>query len=230
MFKKKKEKVSALIVAGGVGSRMGADIPKQFLKLFGKPVIAHTIEAFEKNDCIDEIVIVTLEDYIVFCKDIVDSFGFSKVKKIVSGGSTRQESVYKGLMEITGEYVLIHDGARPIVSQKVIENCVGTVTTSSACAVGVKVNDTLKIADDNKIITSTPDREHMYSIQTPQAFSTSEITEAHKFAVESGFVGTDDAVLYERLGKNVKIVEGDYSNIKITSPIDISIAEAYLGK
>lgn len=228
MFKKKKEKISALIVAGGVGSRMGADIPKQFLEILGKPVIAYTIEAFEKSDCIDEIVIVTLEEYIVYLKDIADSFGFSKVKKIVAGGSTRQESVYKGLMEITGEYVLIHDGARPLVSQEVIENCVCTVTTNSACAVGVKVNDTLKIADDNKFITATPDREHIYSIQTPQCFKTEEIINAHESALKSGFSGTDDAVLYERLGKKVKIVEGDYSNIKITSPIDISIAEAYL--
>ncbi len=228
MFKNKKSKVSALIVAGGTGSRMGTDIPKQFLELSGKPVIAYTIEAFEKSDFIDEIVIVTLEEYIVYCKDIVDSYGLSKVKKIVSGGSTRQESVYKGLMEITGEYVLIHDGVRPFVRREIIKECVDTVTGGYACAVGVKVTDTLKIADDNKIITSTPDRERMYSIQTPQCFKTEEIINAHKSAIESCFSGTDDAVLYERLGKQVKVVEGDYSNIKITSPIDISIMEAYL--
>ena len=228
MFKKKEKKISALIVAGGVGNRMGSDVPKQFIEVLGKPVIAYTIEAFEKSDCIDEIVIVTLEDYIVFCKDIVDSFGFSKVKSIISGGKTRQESVYNGLKEITGEYVLIHDGARPLVSQEVIKNCVYTVTTYGACAVGVKVNDTLKIADDNKIIKGTPDREHIYAIQTPQCFKTEEIISAHKSAMESGFSGTDDAMLYERLGGNIKIVYGDYSNIKITTPIDIAVMEAYL--
>ena len=228
MFKKKEKKISALIVAGGVGSRMGADVPKQFIEVLGKPVIAYTIEAFSRSDEIDEIVIVTLEDYIVFCKDIVDRFGFSKVKSIISGGKTRQESVYNGLKDITGEYVLIHDGARPLVSQEVIMNCVYTVTTYGACAVGVKVNDTLKIADDNKIIKGTPDREHIYAIQTPQCFKTEEIISAHKSAMELGFSGTDDAVLYEKTGKNIKIADGEYSNIKITTPIDIAVMEAYL--
>lgn len=228
MFNKSKPKVSALIVAGGVGSRMGADIPKQFLELSGKPVIAYTIEAFSKCSAVDEIVIVTLEDYIVFCKDIVDTFGFSKVKSIVAGGDTRQKSVYKGLSVVTGEYVLIHDGARPFIRDEVIKECVKTVVDGCACAVGVKVTDTLKIADDNKIIMSTPDREHMYFIQTPQAFNTAEICEAHKHASENGFNGTDDAMLYERLGKMVKVVEGDYTNIKITTPIDIAIMEAYI--
>ncbi len=230
MFKKKKQKVSALIVAGGVGSRMGTDIPKQFLELSGKPVIAYTVEAFEKSDFIDEIVIVTLEEYIVYCKDIMESFGFSKVKKIISGGDTRQKSVFKGLNEITGEYVLIHDGVRPFVRNDIIKNCVDTVTGGYACAVGVKVTDTLKVVDDSNIITSTPDREYMYLIQTPQAFCTDDIIQAHKLAEQDGFFGTDDAVLYERLGKKVKVVEGDYSNIKITVPIDISIMEAYIEK
>ena len=228
MFKKKREKISALIVAGGVGSRMGADIPKQFVEVLGKPVIAYTIDAFECNKDVDEIVIVTLEDYIVFCKDVVDSFNFSKVKSIISGGKTRQESVYNGLKEITGEYVLIHDGARPLVSQAVITSCINTLLSGCACAVGVKVNDTLKIADNDKVIKSTPDRAHMYAVQTPQCFKTEEIIKAHKSAAESGFSGTDDAMLYERIDGKIKISEGDYSNIKITTPIDIAVMEAYL--
>ena len=228
MFKKKKEKVSALIVAGGVGSRMDMDIPKQFIEVLGRPIISYTIEAFERNDNVGEIVIVTLEDYIVFCKDVVDNFGFSKVKSIICGGSTRQESVYNGLMEIAGDYVLIHDGARPLVSQKIINDCIDTLMSGYACAAGVKVKDTLKIADDNNIIKFTPDREHIYAIQTPQCFKTEEIINAHKSATEASYVGTDDAVIYERTGGIVKITEGDYSNIKITTPIDIAVMEAHL--
>lgn len=228
MFKKKKDKISVLIVAGGVGSRMGGSVPKQFIEVLGRPVISYTIEAFEKNNDVNEIVVVTLEDYIVFCRDVVDAFGFSKVKRIVCGGDTRQESVYKGLCEVTGDYVLIHDGARPLVAQNVINECVDTVVNVCACAVGVKVKDTLKIADDEKIIKATPDREHIYAIQTPQCFKKEDIIRAHKAAMADSFCGTDDAVLYERLGEKIKIVEGDYSNIKITTPIDIAVMEAYL--
>ena len=228
MFKKKKQKISALIVAGGVGSRMGKDVPKQFIEVLGKPIIAYTIDAFSQNSDVDEIVIVTLEDYIVYCKDVVDTFGFEKVKSIICGGATRQESVYRGLLEITGDFVLIHDGARPLIKQNVINDCIETVMVKSACAVGVKVKDTLKIADTEKIIKATPDRERIFSIQTPQCFKTSDILSAHKSAMDSSFFGTDDAVLYERIGGEVRIVEGDYSNIKITTPIDIAIMEAYL--
>lgn len=228
MFKMKKPKVSALIVAGGVGSRMGTSVPKQFIEVLGKPVIAYTLEAFSNNKGVDEIVIVTLDDYIVFCKDIVDLFGFSKVKSIICGGTTRQESVYKGLLELTGEYVLIHDGARPLVSQSIINDCIDTVTSKSACAVGVKVKDTLKIADNEKEIKATPDREHIYAIQTPQCFKTEDIVSAHKTAIDASFSGTDDAVLYEKIGGKVIIVEGEYTNIKITTPIDIAVMEAYL--
>ncbi len=230
MFKKKKPKVSALIVAGGVGSRMGASVPKQFIEVLGKPVIAYTLDAFSNNNGVDEIVIVTLDDYMVFCKDIVDLFGFSKVKSIICGGTTRQESVYKGLLEVTGEYVLIHDGARPLVSQSIINDCIDTLTSKGACAVGVKVKDTLKIADDEKVIKATPDREHIYAIQTPQCFVTEEIINAHKAAIDASYVGTDDAVLYERVGGEVRIVDGEYTNIKITTPIDIAVMEVYLQK
>lgn len=228
MFKKKKPKVSALIVAGGVGNRMGASVPKQFIEVLGKPVIAYTLDAFSNNNDIDEIVVVTLEEYIVFCKDIVEAFGFKKVKSIICGGATRQESVYNGLLEVTGEYVLIHDGARPLVSQGVINECIATVISKSACAVGVKVKDTLKIADDEKIIKATPDREHIYAIQTPQCFKTEDILNAHKVAIETSFFGTDDAVLYEKIGGKIMIVEGEYTNIKITTPIDLAVMETYL--
>ena len=225
-------KTSAIIVAGGVGNRMNSDIPKQFLEVLGKPVIAYTINAISKCKDIDEIVLVTLPDYIVFCKDIVDEFQFSKVSKIVCGGATRQESVYNGLREMSEDtdVVVIHDGARPLIEPDVIRESVLSALEFGCAAVGVKMKDTIKVVDADGYIVSTADREKLWQVQTPQTFRKEIIKSLYEDASNSSKQFTDDCMLAESVGYRVKMIEGSYENIKITTPQDIFIMKGLLGE
>lgn len=225
-------KTVAIVVAGGTGSRMNSDVPKQFMEVMGKPVIAYTINSLSKCNDIDEIIIVTLPDYIVYCKDIVDEFSFKKVSKIVSGGSTRQMSVYNGLKEIGDDVdiVAIHDGARPLIDSKTVCECIKTAARHGCCACGVKMKDTVKVADDNGIIQYTADREKLWQIQTPQVFKRDIICSLHEDAKDSSALATDDCMLAEQAGYEVRIVEGKYENIKITTPQDVYIMKGLLGE
>ncbi len=223
--------VTAIITAAGKGTRMNSDINKQYIEIAGIPVLARTINVFQKCRDIDAIILVVNEGDINFCRHrIVEHYNFSKVTTLVSGGAQRQNSVYKGLCAVGKECktVLIHDGARPFVTEENIVNCINAAKTYGACGIGVRLKDTVKISDKNGFVAATPDRNSLWSIQTPQGFAYNIIMDAHKNAIESSYIGTDDMVLVERLGIDVKIVEGSYKNIKITTPEDLAVGEAII--
>lgn len=221
-------KITAVIVAGGKGTRMGAERNKVFLTIGGREVIHFTLSAFEWNKNIDEIVVVTGADDIDACSETVRGSGFKKVVCITEGGETRRQSVYNGLKQSTGDIVLIHDGARALVTDKEINAALEDCIHFGAAAVGVKCKDTLKTADEKGYITGTPDRESTYLIQTPQAFYTADILAMHERAAKEDFNATDDCMIAEHYGKRVKISEGSYDNIKLTTPIDMIMAEEIL--
>ena len=220
--------VSAVIVSAGNSTRMGG-INKQFLEINDIPVIAHTINAFDKLDVINEIVVVTRECDIADVKSLIEKYNFKKVSTVVPGGETRQLSVYNGVINTSdsADYVAIHDGARPLVSDKVIVNTLNNAFEFDAAATGVKVKDTVKVVDDNDNIVDTPDRTYMRFIQTPQIFKKSLYIDAVN-SVENSKNFTDDCMLIEAYGKKVKFVDGDYENIKITTPEDVELAENYI--
>jgi 2-C-methyl-D-erythritol 4-phosphate cytidylyltransferase len=220
---------SVVIVAAGKGTRMNMDISKQYVEVARKPVLARTIQAFEDCDFIHEIILVVNEYDILHCKqEIIEKYGFQKVKSLVSGGSERQSSVYNGLREVNKacEVVLIHDGARPFIEENTILACVEGALLFDACCTAVPVKDTIKTASEDGFIKETLKRSDLWSIQTPQAFKYQVIMDAHRRAAEEGFLGTDDAVLVERAGFIVKLIKGSYNNIKITTQEDLTFAEA----
>ena len=181
---------------------------------------------------IDEIILVVGEGEIDFCqKDIVERYGIQKVRIIVEGGKERYHSVYEGLKAAGGaDYVLIHDGARPFVTQSIIERTLSAVYEYKACVVGMPVKDTIKIIDEDSYAKETPDRSHIWLVQTPQAFSYPLIFDAYSRMLMQEDIGiTDDAMVVERMTEcKVKLIEGSYQNIKITTPEDLDIAEVYL--
>lgn len=224
-----KKSFGVIIAAGGSGTRFGSDVPKQFVDALGVPVIAHTISRFEACKHISEIVIVTHKDYLVFCSDVIKKFKFTKVTSIIEGGATRQKSVFKGIKAIDTDYVLIHDAARPLVSEDVIERCCEELTVYGSCAAGVRTTDTIKISEDGEFITSTLDRTKLWQIQTPQCFEREFILKCHKNAAFEGFEATDDCMLAEHYGAKIKLVESEYTNLKITNYKDLDIAEVLIG-
>lgn len=220
--------VSAVIVSAGNSTRMGG-INKQFLELDGVPVIVNTITMFQRCNMIDEIIIVTRESEIDAVAKLVEKYDFYKVNNIVAGGETRQLSVCEGVTSTSNitDLVVIHDGARPLVTLKVIEETIKAAAEFGAAATGVKVKDTVKVVDDNDNIIDTPDRAYMRFIQTPQVFDKKLFLDAVN-TVENSKDFTDDCKLIEAYGKTVKFVDGDYENIKITTPEDVELAESYL--
>ncbi|MBE6012536.1 MAG: 2-C-methyl-D-erythritol 4-phosphate cytidylyltransferase [Lachnospiraceae bacterium] len=224
-----KNEATAIIAAGGKGERTGLNIPKQYVEINGKPVLAYTIEAFQNNSLIDHIIIVAGEDYIDFCKEnIVLKYGFSKVKHIIKGGESRMLSVYEGvkLCEDSG-IILIHDGARPFVTQEEIKKAYEGAFNKNACILACPSTETLKAVKDG-IIEKTIDRSLVYSAKTPQAFKGRLIKQAYEKALKDGYSATDDASLLEYIGEPVYIEEGSFQNIKITSSEDIIYAEYLL--
>ena len=216
---------SAIILAAGKGQRMGTELPKQFLSMGDDMLLTKTIRVFEESSVIQDIVLVTSEDWIGFCKtEIVDREGFRKVRKIVAGGKERSDSVYQGLLACpNADYVFIHDGARPFVTEEILVRTQEAVEKYEACAVGVPSKDTVKIVDEDGFVESTPPRENVWNIQTPQAFSYPLIRAAYEVVRDNNMTGiTDDAMIIERsrLAK-VKLVMGSYYNIKITTPEDM---------
>ena len=216
---------SAIILAAGRGQRMGTELPKQFLSMGDDMLLTKTIRVFEESRVIQDIVLVTSEDWIGFCKtEIVDREGFRKVRKIVAGGKERYDSVYQGLLACpNADYVFIHDGARPFVTEEILVRTQEAVEKYEACAVGVPSKDTVKIVDEDGFVESTPPRENVWNIQTPQAFSYPLIRAAYEVVRDNNMTGiTDDAMIIERsrLAK-VKLVMGSYYNIKITTPEDM---------
>ncbi len=227
---KKASYCSAVIVVAGRGKRMGTDMPKQFLKLKGKTIIERTAAVFGGCVSVNEMVIVSSEHGLEECKKIFESYSWGKPVKYVLGGAERYESVYNGLKAVDEKcgIVIIHDGVRPFVTENIIEDSISAAVEYGACAAGVKSKDTVKICDENGFVVSTPSREMVYNIQTPQTFRRDIITEAYRKAKESGIYGTDDASLAENAGYPVKIIEGSYDNIKITTPDDLIVGEKIL--
>lgn len=223
-------KTVAIIAAAGTGKRIEGDLPKQFLSVGGKPILAHTIAKFQDCEVIDEIILVAPEDYMGYCSQaIVDKFSFDKIKKVVCGGKERQDSVYRGLKACPGStsVVAIHDGVRPLISPAMIVESVRLCLEKKAVILAVPPKDTVKRAESGSVIT-TLDREKLWLVQTPQVFEYKLILNAYEKAREDGFTGTDDSILVERLGHAVTVLEGDYQNIKITTAEDLAVAEKLL--
>lgn len=232
----RRERCAAIILAAGQGKRMGAKIQKQFLNINEKPILYYTLETFERSSYIDEIVLVVgdgLEDY---CRtEIIQKFGFHKVKQLVVGGKERYESVYNGLGVLSEErpdYVYIHDGARPFVNEAIMKRAYREVCSSKACVAGMPSKDTIKIVDSENMVKETPERKYLWQIQTPQVFSYALIWEAYrKLMAGTERNVTDDAMVLEKMEHfPVKVFEGSYENIKITTPEDLCVAEAFLKK
>jgi 2-C-methyl-D-erythritol 4-phosphate cytidylyltransferase len=217
--------VGVVIVAAGRGTRMGTVENKQYLLLQGKPIIVHTLEVFQQHELISEIVLVTGKEDIERCREWIQLYKLDKVKAIVPGGSERQHSVHKGLLKLTTQWVMVHDGVRPFVQPNEIEACYERAKQIGASVLAVPVKDTIKQVDNEGKVLTTPDRRSLWAIQTPQTFRLSELLDAYEAAERDGFLGTDDSSLAERAGIPVSVVEGSYRNIKITTPDDLDFAE-----
>lgn len=227
-------KITAIILAAGQGKRMNSQVAKQFLMLQEKPVLYYSLKAFEESS-VDEIILVTGLGQVEYCKEnIVDFFHIKKVTQIIEGGKERYDSVFKALKAVsTTDYVLIHDGARPFISKQLIETVIEQVIEYQACIVGTPVKETIKVVDAQGYITETPNRSTLWAAQTPQAFEFLSIKRAYEMFYmddDKNNLGiTDDAMVYEAyLKRPVKMVNGDYNNIKLTTPEDLIIADGIL--
>lgn len=223
----------AIIPAAGMGKRMGASINKQYLLLAGKPILAHTLTVFQHSDLIEGIILVTPQDEIPFCRsEVVERYGLTKVLAIVPGGAERQHSVMNGLQALQGradehDIVLIHDGVRPFINPNLLQECIRVSTEGDGALVAVPAKDTIKVVQDGRV-TATPDRATLWQAQTPQSFRYGHVLAAYEQAHREAFLGTDDCSLVERLGGSIRVVHGSYRNIKITTPEDLVLAEAFL--
>jgi 2-C-methyl-D-erythritol 4-phosphate cytidylyltransferase len=247
-------KTTAIILAGGKGSRMNADIPKQYIKLFSKPLLYYTIRAFQES-CVDEIVVVTGNskikydiagnitcgeaDFVTereYCERLVAECGLDKVRSFADGGAERYNSVMNGLKCVSTDVdaVLVHDGARPCVESALIDRCVADVAEFGSGVVAVPAKDTIKVVGADGYVTDTPDRSSLWQIQTPQGFLRSELEDAYGMLEQSideggGLKITDDAMVMERFGKRgVHITMGSYTNIKATTREDLEILKIFL--
>ena len=225
-----KEKCTAIVLAAGQGTRMGTKVQKQYLEVCGKPILYYSLHVFEQSEVIDDIILVVGKEQQEYCRnEIISKYGFKKVSKVVEGGSERYHSVWNGLQEVQDGYVFIHDGARPFVTEEILHRAYGAVKTHKACVVGMPAKDTIKIANDESFVSDTPDRKYLWMVQTPQVFDTTLVKEAYqKFMAQTVQQATDDAMVVEQmLGVQVKLVEGSYENIKITTKEDLKIAEIF---
>lgn len=220
---------SALILAGGRGKRMGSDVSKQFIIVKGRPILYYTIKKFMDNRNISKIVLVLPKDEIEYCKkNVIDKYSL-KVDYIVEGGKERQDSVYNGLevLEDTS-IVLIHDGARPFVTDKIIDDGIGYANRYGSAAPGVTPKDTIKVRNEESFSAETLRRDILVAIQTPQIFKLDIIKECHRKVKKEGIIVTDDTMVVEKYGHKVYLYDGDYKNIKITTPEDLIIARSMI--
>jgi len=225
--------VSAIIPAAGHGRRMG-NTKKPYMNLAGKPILAHTLTVFQRCSSVSKILVVVAEGDEQKCaQDVITSYGIDKVVSIVTGGETRQESVFNALQNLPSDtdMVVIHDAVRPFVTEEMILNTLDCASQWGSAVLAVPVKDTIKEADDENLVVNTLDRQRLWAIQTPQTFKYGIILQAHLHARKNRIQTTDDASLVEQLGDHrVKLVMGSYENIKITTPGDLIIARAILEK
>lgn len=223
--------VSVIVAAAGMSNRMGSKINKQFIAIDNKPILAHTLEKFEDCKYVDEIIVVSKEEEVEYCKkEIVKKYGFKKVKNIVKGGAERQDSVYNGILALDekSDIVLTHDGARPFIKRETIEKGIEGVIEYGACVIGVPVKDTIKVVNSDEEVHHTPKRSLLWAAQTPQCFWTDLLKKGYDLAGEEDIMGTDDSSLVEKTGHPIKMIMGSYDNIKITTPEDLIIADSFL--
>lgn len=236
MYREKKFK--AIILAGGSGKRMESDLSKQYLPIYGRPMLYYSLAAFEKSP-VDGIILVTAESEESYCqKELVEKYQLGKVERIITGGRERYHSTAKGLAAAGAcDYVLIHDAARPCLSQEVILRCLDTVIEHGACTAGIKAVETIGRTDDSQKIIEIPNRNHLWTVQTPQCFRYADIHKAHQMLAaaeknmsvhEKAMITDDVRIIQEYLGKEVYMAEGAYENIKVTTPTDLKIAELFL--
>ncbi|MPM21256.1 2-C-methyl-D-erythritol 4-phosphate cytidylyltransferase [bioreactor metagenome] len=222
---------TAVILAAGKGTRMNMSINKLYLNIKGKPLLARTLDVFFACSSIHEIVLVIREDEDELCREkIICNMKNNKPLKLVIGGKERQDSVYNGIKSADqgSELILIHDGARPFVTQAMIEESIREAKIYKAVAVGMPVKDTIKRVGGNGVIVNTPDRSGLWIAQTPQTFARNTIVQAYELSYRDKAVATDDAMLVERMGLRVRMIRGSYDNIKITTPEDMALAEEIL--
>lgn len=220
-------RVTALIPAAGSGERIGGKINKQFIEISGKPILVYTLEKFEECKSIDEVILILPQRWLEYGRSqIVARFGLQKVKRIIPGGRERQDSVYQGLkaIEEKTDIVLIHDGVRPFIRPDKIEDSIRLCQQFGAVILALPVRYTVKEIRDGAVV-KTLDRDLLWEIQTPQTFRYPIILEAYSKAMKEGFYSTDDSALVERVGYKVRILEGQWDNIKITSPWDLELAK-----
>ena len=230
------QKVTAVIVAAGSGTRMGSDVPKQFLKIGGRTILETTVAVFDKNEYVDDILVLTNRDFVAFCQELCGPF--ERVRAVLPGGKERQDTVYEAVRRLPdGELVLIHDGVRPYVTDTVIAGVLAGAMSAGAAVPAVASKDTVRQTvtseeGGGEISSSrTLDRKTLFQVQTPQGFRSSILRQAYEKAYEDGFLGTDDAGLAERIGQPILLTEGDYANIKITTredlPMEIRVGTGY---
>ena len=232
--KKSNLKTVAIIPAAGTGVRMKNDLPKQFLDLEGRPLLAITLEKFQICSAIDGIILVAPQSAVEYCRnEIVERHNLTKVEKVVAGGERRQDSVRLGIEASGGQYelVVIHDGVRPLVTHDLIERAVEAAQEHRAVITGLPAKETVKEIDENALVMKTYDRQRVYLVQTPQVFRYEDILMAHRRAVEEDLEEvTDDALLVEKVGIPIKVVEGSEDNIKVTTPQDLELVKFLLGR
>jgi len=204
--------------------------PKLFLMLGDMPVLAWTLRAFDRAANVDEVIVSAREEDILLIWDMISEFGIKKVSKIINGGETRTESVLAALNEVSDDtnLIAIHDGARPLVTSELIDFAIAEAGKFGAVTLGVPVKDTIKRVSADQIIAETLERDELYHIQTPQIFRANIIREAYERAENMGIDATDDCGLVEAIGIGIRVVDGDYRNIKITTPEDLAIGESLL--
>ncbi|HHV71563.1 MAG TPA: 2-C-methyl-D-erythritol 4-phosphate cytidylyltransferase [Clostridia bacterium] len=223
-------KIVGIVPAAGSGKRMGGRIKKQFLSLNGLPILVRSILALTKCSLINELVVVSGPDELDYVADLVKEYNLEKVKTVVAGGKERQDSVLAGLFQVKdADYILIHDAVRPFVQTDLIEKVIEAAFQYGAAVLGVPVIDTIKQADIQEgVVESTLDRSKLWAIQTPQVFAFELLQKAYQNAQALGLMGTDDAFLVEQIGGKIKIVPGDYDNIKITTKRDLLLGKLIL--
>lgn len=219
----------AIVPAAGSGVRMGGATKKQFYTIGGKPILAHTLERLSSSNMVEKIILVAPSDEKEACSEIINEYGIKKVLSVVDGGITRQESVSHGFYSLPKgtDIVLIHDGVRPFVTVKMIEGAIEAAAAYGASITAIRIKDTLKKVDDGDVL-GTISRDNVVRVQTPQCFRYDELKRGLEEAAKDGFVATDESSLVERQGLLVRVVDGDETNIKITTPGDLKIAEALL--
>ena len=242
MKKEEKKNCTAIVLSAGQGKRMGTSVQKQYIELQGKPIIYYTLSVFQKSEIIDDIILVVGKDQLKYVQEeIVRKYHFTKVKTVVEGGHERYASVWQGLKareydkyyeNIQDGYVFIHDGARPFVDEEMLERAYDTVRKYKACVAGVPSKDTIKLINEEQFAVTTPERKYVWAVQTPQVFEKTLIFEAYARLMEEECVHvTDDAMVVEQMMRlPVKLFEGSYENIKITTPEDLDIARIFLSK